>query len=204
MSIQELLLQLLGILFVGGAIKLLDDYLDQELDQLLEKKTLAMRLQTSALPYALILLSLASLFIKEMAISLFVASYILGMHTELRKRQPSGLNGFQESFILSLTLLFTIQPKEVITSFSIIFIIQLLDDTMDYYAEPFPGRNNLVKRLGKLKSSILLLILLPSALYFDLMKSLMALLAFPIIIYLMERRYKGEGKEEREWSAGSY
>lgn len=204
MSIQDVLLQFVGIGFIGSVIKLMDDYFDEELDYLLEKKTLAMRLQTSTLPYSLLLFTLAVLLIREMAISLFLASYILGMHSELEERQPSGLKGYQESLLLTLLLFLTIHPLEVMTSFSIILTIQIIDDYVDYYTEPFPGRGNLIKRLGKSLSLLLLFFLLLFTLYIDPVKGLMVLLATPIIIYLMERRTIKERGDKREWTTSMY
>lgn len=188
----------MGIALVGSAIKLMDDSLDQELDRLQGKTTLAMGLKEATLPYSLLFLSLSILFIEMKALSLFLSSYILGMHNHLQERQPLGLKGYQESLLLFLLALFFIGFLEILTSLTIILSIQILDDLLDYYYEPFPGRGNLIKKFGKGTSLLLLFLLLASSILLAPVKSLLVLFTTPFIIYSMEKRYSKKKVERVE------
>lgn len=186
-----------GILLTGLAIKLMDDFLDQDLDQLLQKKTLAMKLGDSSLPYALLLLTLGILLGGQQAASLFLVSYILGMHGDLKQQEPLGLKGYQESVFILILSVFILHPLEIFTAFLIMLAIQIGDDFFDYFLEPFPGRKNLIKQWGKGACLVALLISLSLSLILDPQKTLWVLLLTPIIIYCMEKRETGMGRGEK-------
>ena len=69
----------LTICLTGIVIKLMDDYLDQEIDKIEGKHTLAVILDKALLPYTLLFMVLCMAVHPMLAGSLFLASYIIGM-----------------------------------------------------------------------------------------------------------------------------
>ncbi len=193
LSFLKIIFRFISILSVGMTIKIMDDYLDQDLDRIEEKRTLAQHLQRASLPYALILFSIAVLFNKETAISLFAASYILGMHHEWQENLPFGIKSYQESLLVMIICLIFIRPLPMITSFSLMMLVQIADDFIDYYHPIFPERRNLVRKWGQRASGLLGSILLLFSLIYDPGKTIKVIVATPIIIYLAE--IKGWEKE---------
>src|SRR5690606_29875589 len=88
---------LAAVAAAGVAIKLMDDYLDQELDALLGRRTLAAAVGPGAVAYAMAALALAMLLDGPAAGSLFLAAYAVGMAHDPAGRLPTGLAGWQEA-----------------------------------------------------------------------------------------------------------
>ena len=71
--------KILSVFFTGMVIKIMDDYLDQDIDFLQKDQNLFTVIEYGGLPYALILLSLAFVFDPVTSLSLFLGSFALGM-----------------------------------------------------------------------------------------------------------------------------
>ncbi|SJZ60186.1 UbiA prenyltransferase family protein [Selenihalanaerobacter shriftii] len=177
---------LISILLTGFTIKLMDDYLDQEIDKLIGKKTLAGRLNKAVIPYALLLFSFAVALNSSWAISLFWASYILGMGYDLKNSLPTKLESYQESlFLLIISLLF-VQFNQMVSSLLVIFNIQLIDDLIDYNNDMQAQRNNFIHILGRRQVILLIIIISSTSAYLALKKTLLVLLVAPVITFLLE------------------
>lgn len=173
---------LLSFLFIGIVIKIMDDYLDQELDKLTEQWNICNTLGRGVLPYSLVFMVLALYFNLSEGLSFFWASYSLGMTSNLKEKLPSKLLAWQESllaFIISITLssFFT-----TISSFILIFLIQIIDDYIDYSSDVLPQQTNLIFNLGRINCLVITLILLLLAIHFFFFKLICFTLA-GIIIY---------------------
>jgi hypothetical protein len=179
---------LLSIFLTGLSIKLMDDYLDQELDKLSNKRTMAIKLERASLPYTLLLFSLAVALNYSWSLSLFWASYILGMGYDLQNSLPTGLKSYQESVILLILSLYILEPEQMFSSLLIIFVIQLIDDLIDYKVDKQIYRNNFIYIFGKWQVIFLIIIMISLSLYLDYKKSILVLLLTPLVTSLLEER----------------
>jgi len=109
----------------------MDDYLDGPLDRLIGKKTWAADLQEATLPYALLAFSLAVIAEPTWSITLFWASYAVGMRGDRLRPLPLGLTGWQEALLLGVLTLSAFGWKALVTSWAAIFSLQAVDDLLD-------------------------------------------------------------------------
>ncbi|MCK8817692.1 hypothetical protein MWH28_10005 [Natroniella sulfidigena] len=163
----------------------MDDYLDQELDRLNQQKTLAIKLQRGVVPYTLLLFSFAVLLNYQLAVSLFWASYIIGMGSS-NNSLPTGLKSYQEVLIM-LGLGFLVLQREIfIFALTIILFIQLVDDFIDFHSEDYINRENFVNYLGEWGTILLILFSLIIALQIDWQTSLIVMIMTLVIIKLLQ------------------
>ncbi|MBM7555848.1 hypothetical protein JOC47_000682 [Halanaerobacter jeridensis] len=126
----------------------MDDYLDQEIDRLNNRNALAVKLKRGIVPYSLLLFSFAILCNYKLAISLFWASYIVGMginKTEL----PFTLKMYQEVFLLLIIAFLVLDSSQFLFALIIILFIQAVDDYIDYYREKYIARDNFINYFGR-------------------------------------------------------
>lgn len=145
----------LAVIFCGLAIKLTDDWIDQEEDKLAGQKNWAAIIGMGTMLYAILLLILAAAIRAEVSLPLFLASYVVGMFHDLTSQFPLGLSGWQESlviFIISI-LFFGFE----VTVFSLFFItaVQFFDDWYDLRSDLMGGQRNYAVRLGKMECFLL-------------------------------------------------
>ena len=170
----------LAILFTGLVIKLMDDYLDQELDKLNNRSTLAQNLGRGILPYALILFSIAMFCDYQLSVSLLWASYIVGMGVN-KNQLPTGLKSYQE-FLLLLILGFSILDSQVfLFSLLIILFIQTADDYIDYYRERYISKDNFINYLGRSGTVFIIIFSLVASLNLNWQLALLVM-AFSVLI----------------------
>lgn len=137
-----------AFLFVGLAIKLMDDFMDLRSDAQYGVPSLAVRLGEATLPYAMVLLALAALLDMRLAITLFLSSYAVGMAMDLKRVLPSGLTGWQEGIIaIGLGAIFA-GPFVQIWSLVAMAFIQCIDDMIDSSRDTLSGSSNLVRQWG--------------------------------------------------------
>lgn len=105
--------------------------MDQDIDILEKQQNIFTAIEYGGLPYALLLLSLAFMLDPVVSLSLFLASFAVGMAGELTARMPSGLYSYQESIIVVI-LGFIFLKINMASSILIIVTIQLWDDFIDY------------------------------------------------------------------------
>lgn len=142
------------------AIKLADDYLDQEQDRLAGQANWTDILGIGTMFYAIFFISIAAAINSSISLSLFFASYIVGMFNDLHSRFPLGLTGWQES-LLTLIISLTLFGWDI-TFFSLSFVIavQLIDDCIDIKIDSNSGRRNFACRLGCMECSLAALLAL--------------------------------------------
>jgi 4-hydroxybenzoate polyprenyltransferase len=148
----------LSVICCAGAIKLLDDYLDQEIDNITGKINWGNKLGSGTPVYAMLLLVVSLAFNCQVGGSLFLASYTVGMFNDLKSHFPSGLKGWQESVLVcgSGILLFGI--IQMLFSLFFIFAVQLIDDCLDISADNQTGQRNLAVKFGFPESIVLALL----------------------------------------------
>lgn len=147
-----------SVIFSGIAIKIADDYLDQDMDK--SEKNLARNLGSGSMLYAMVSIALAASLNTSISISLFLASYIIGMFHDLRSYFPSRLNGFQESSIIFIAGAFLLGWKMMLFSFFFVISIQLIDDYIDDYKDELVGQRNWAHRIGKVECFLLFVLTL--------------------------------------------
>ncbi|WP_018133352.1 hypothetical protein [Effusibacillus pohliae] len=177
---------LFGIVLTGIAIKCMDDLLDAEYDQCVGRLTIAGKLGKAILPYALLLLGIGVFVAKEISLSLFLASYAIGMGYDLLERMPTRLPGWAEGLIAFGLGLLLAGPVMMVWSLLIMVTIQLLDDLVDIYKDTQSGQRNAAKRIGVVETTLLTLICLLAAVLVRPEESVLVLLATPIVHMILE------------------
>ncbi len=183
---MEILNDFSVIFLTGLVIKLMDDYLDQEIDRLNGRKTLALKLERAILPYALILMTFSSLIDPNLTVALFWASYIIGMGID-RDRLPTGLKAYQEVILMLAFGFIALDKEEFLFALSIIFFIQLVDDYIDYYLEEYINRDNFINYLGRSGTILLSFLSLTISLGINWGRGIMVIIATPIVVWLLHR-----------------
>jgi len=172
----------ISIYLIGFVVKCLDDILDDEIDFNFIKKII---------PY-IILISVIAVFINsEMAFSLFLASYCIGMFTEPYIKLPTGIYSYQETILMILLLGYLVGIKTGLWALSIIMVIHLADDLIDYKRDKKLSRKNLVITYGKVEIITVLLIFLMIALMIDYQRAFIVLMLAPLVeknyVYVLRR-----------------
>ncbi|WP_408956065.1 hypothetical protein [Natroniella sp. ANB-PHB2] len=163
----------------------MDDYLDQEIDRLNERETLAIKLQRGIVPYTLLLFSFAILINYQLSISLFWASYIIGMGVS-NNSLPTGLRAYQEVLIMLGLGFLVLQWKIFLFALAIILFIQLVDDFIDFHLEDYINRDNFVNYLGEWGTVLLAISSLVIALQIDWKTSLIVMIITLIVVRLLQ------------------
>ncbi len=173
------------ICLVGVIIKLMDDYLDQELDKIEGKYTLAMVLDKAVLPYALLIMTMTMAIDPGLSGSLFLASYAVGMGHDLKRTLPLGWTGLTESILFSIFGFLVFGFLEMFSSLMVIIGIQLVDDFLDYYTDAHFSRRNFVIRFGFLESMLGCFICFGLALVLDWQKTVLVSISLPIVLIVL-------------------
>lgn len=151
----------LAVLFSAIAIKLADDFLDQDIDQ--SQYNFASILGKGSMLYAMLSLAFAASLNAPISVSFFLSSYIIGMFRDLRQDFPSHLTGFQESLIVFLAGVFLLGCKMMFFTFFFVLSIQLLDDYIDDAKDKLSGYRNWAHRLGRTKCLLVFFLTLLSS-----------------------------------------
>ncbi len=187
---MELFNNIAVVFLVGIVIKLMDDYLDQEIDRLNDRNTLSMKLGRAVVPYSLMLLSFATLIDYLLTISLFWSSYIVGMGMGMdQDNLPTGLKVYQEVVLMIILGFIVLDYELFLFSLAIISFIQLLDDYIDYHLEEYINRSSFINYLGKYGTLLLAIITLMIALIIDWQLSLIVIIVAHIIIWILHRKF---------------
>ncbi|SDF56032.1 hypothetical protein [Sporolituus thermophilus] len=147
-AISDFVVTVVAVVLCAAAVKLVDDFLDQELDRIAGRTNWSEFLGSGAMVYAIILIVFAACINASVSLPLFLASYIVGMFINLDHNFPTRLKGWQESLIVfGLGVLFFEWSNMV---FSLLFIlgVQLVDDCLDIYNDRRAGYHNWAYRLG--------------------------------------------------------
>lgn len=129
-TVFRYLLGLCSTLAIGWAIRLLDDSLDLEVDQAVGRHNLCSELQTGTTAYALASMALAVTAAPEVALSLFVGAYAVGMTGDTRFL-PTHLPAWLEGILLWCLVLARVGPGVALAGLLIMLAVQLVDDLRD-------------------------------------------------------------------------
>ena len=174
----------LAVFFTGLVIKLMDDYLDQEIDRLNNRNALAVKLKRSIVPYSLLLFSFAVLCNYKLAVSLFWASYIVGMGVN-KTELPFVLKSYQELFLLLLIGFLVLDSSQFLFALIIILFIQAVDDYIDYYRERYISGDNFINYFGRVGTFFIILFSLVFSLNFNWQLALLIIILSFLINFLM-------------------
>lgn len=151
--------------FCGASVKLADDYLDAEKDEISNCFNFYTQFGKGSLIYAMLFLVLSAAFNVIIGMSLFISCYIIGMFYDLKTVFPSHCSGLQESLLcLSIGGAFW-GFKVMLFSICLVFSIQLIDDFLDIHLDKLAKHRNLIQTIGKYECLLLLSITLLSAYY---------------------------------------
>ncbi len=176
-----LTLKFLVCLLTGLAIKIADDILDEEADLSKGKKTWIQRAGKGSFVYAMLALAFAVALDPPLAISLFSASYIIGMIREPFKKQGPNIPAWIEILLVALICIFFFGWWELLGSIIVLSSIDLFDDLIDKFIYS--------ARAVFFRKAILFLILILLSLLLDWRKTLLVYFALPFVLYLMEGRW---------------
>ncbi len=191
-TIYELFIQGLAILLTGIAVKMLDDYLD-------EPEGWIECLERGVPAYGMLFLALGVGLAPSTSLSLFLASYALGMIHEPDRQLPLGLQAYQEN-ILVLTVGFIILGwKEILSSLSILLAVQLIDDTLDQKLDTSMGHPNIRNHLGVVETVLLSMISLLIAAYLHPSKTFLVIIT--TVILICSKKHLDKRVHRRELSA---
>lgn len=165
-----------AIFLIGCTLKMMDDWIDRE------PNSMALKLGRSALPYALLLGTVAITLSPGDAFPLFAASYALGMATELKQPYPLGLNGWQEGLLLLLISIGLTGFCITLGAFLTILAVQVLDDFIDYRSDVRFKRKNIVFALGGFGSAFLGVVALGWAMLLTFHLTLYTFLILPLVL----------------------
>jgi hypothetical protein len=143
------------------SIKLADDFLDQDVDR--SERNFAKKIGKGTMLYGMVSMAIAVSLNASISVSLFFASYIIGMFHDLKRYFPSHLNGIQESLLVFILGVFFWGWRTMLFSIFFVISIQLLDDYIDYYTDQLIGQRNWAHRLGRVECSLLFLLNLLAA-----------------------------------------
>lgn len=159
----EVIRQAGAVLLCGIAVKLMDDYLDQELDYHTGRQNWAYYWGKSTLVYAMVAIVLAAALYYILAVALFLASYVVGMGHELRQALPSRLSGWQESLLALCLGAVLCGWRAMLFAICYIGAVQIIDDCLDHYVDTLVGRSgkrNIARLLGPVEAVLLAILLL--------------------------------------------
>jgi len=146
---------IMSVILCSIAVKLVDDFLDKDLDTRAGCYNFSKTLGNGAIVYGMLSLSLAASINASISIPLFFASYSIGMFNDLKKTFTSGLSGLQESLLVFILGVILWGWQSMFFSIFYIFSIQLFDDYLDIYTDQLAGYRNLAHRIGKVECLLL-------------------------------------------------
>ncbi|HHY47181.1 MAG TPA: hypothetical protein GX506_07805 [Firmicutes bacterium] len=173
---------LAATLLAGFAIKLMDDYLDHDMDRIWQKPSLYELLGDAILPYAIIATSLGCALSVQVACPLVLGAYVAGMARESGARYPSGLTAACEAALVSAAAFFLFGARATLSSVALMFSLQLADDLVDYSKEHGGNRKNFVNLLGKGETLLLAICLFLLGLILDRSRAFLVLMCAPVVM----------------------
>lgn len=175
----------LGVFFCGLVIKIMDDFLDQEIDFAGSNFNLITILNKGTLPYSLVLLIFALSLNFNESVTYFTSSYMLGMAHDFKEKLPSKLYAWQEGLLLFLLGIVLTSFYESISALVLILLAQIIDDLMDYKKDKYLNRYNFVYIFGFFNLFIISSILLIISLKYFPVKLLFFLLSLTSVYFLL-------------------
>ena len=147
-EIFEFVRTMIAVVLCSAAVKLVDDYLDKDLDFRAGRRNIADAMGNGTMVYAMLFLVIAAGMNTAVSMPLFLASYIVGMFNDLKSRFPSRLNGLQETFLVMLLGVLFFGFASMLFALLFVLGIQLLDDCLDLRSDVLTGQRNFAHRFG--------------------------------------------------------
>lgn len=183
-----------AVFAVGLAVKLLDDHLDQEEDAVRVRSNLAQILGRGSMAYGLFCYALGAWLRPAWSFTLFLASYACGMLGTVSWLLPSRLPAWLEAVATLALGLGLAGWQEMVSSGAFILGVQLLDDIVDMNQDAYlRTRPNLARRWGKVEAALAGTAVLVLGLILAPLKTLLALAALPLVLYLAAAPWAKEG-----------
>jgi hypothetical protein len=126
---------MVATLLVGVAVRLLDDYIDRQLDELLGRSTSWHYLQGTGLIYAMVALALGIRLSPMWGAALFFAAYGIGMASDPNAMLPSHLSGGLEFLIASALSIVVGGWNLGLAALSLMLGVDIIDDCLDLAKE---------------------------------------------------------------------
>ncbi|HHV62071.1 MAG TPA: hypothetical protein GXX51_05465 [Firmicutes bacterium] len=187
-------------LLAGVAIKLVDDYIDREVDEISGRYSLAAVLEGALIPYALLCAALACALDSPLASSLIIGSYIVGMLHDLDEVFPSGFSARLESLLAGALGVIILGWKAILSSVILMLGVQLVDDIVDYLRGGITAGRNYARAFGCVESGAAALACIILGLILNSSMTIVVLVAFLVLVAgerVLERvlvaRSKGKG-----------
>lgn len=155
LEIFEFMKIMIAVIFCSAAVKLVDDYLDRDIDINAGRNNWAESIGNGSMVYAMLLLVIAAGINASVSMPLFLASYIVGMFNDLKSIFPSRLNGFQESLLIMLLGILFFGWNLMFFAVLFILSLQLIDDCLDAHTDRITGQRNFAHHLGVIECVIL-------------------------------------------------
>lgn len=181
----------LAVLLTGCVVKLMDDYLDQEIDIVRGKYSFAHHLGIGTIAYTLILFAISVSLNWQVSVALLFAAYMTGMIYDFKTKYMLGLSGLQEISIVFLLSCLLVGMEHTFTAIFILLFIQVVDDWFDMRNDTITGQRNSMQILGLMEAWICGIIVLLLAFYIDARLSLFVIMAAPLAAWLIKQ---GENK----------
>jgi hypothetical protein len=176
-----------AVFCTGCVIKLVDDYLDQELDVIVGKYSLAQRIGIGTVAYALVIFALAVSLNWKLSVVLFFASYITGMVFDVRQQLPTGLSGFQEILAITGLSCWLTGITITIAAVFIMLFVQIIDDWLDMRSDARTGQLNFFYKLGIMETWICGLIFLLVSITLHTYMVALVIAATPAVVWVANK-----------------
>lgn len=181
-----------GVFLIGIVIKIMDDYLDRDIDRFKEQWNITLIINRGILPYSLVLLIFSLYLNFPEGVSIFAASYLVGMINDLNEKLPTKLYAWQEGIFLIILTTYMSSLKDSISALLIVSSIQIIDDFIDMKKDKYIDNSNIVNKIGKINAFIITIVLVLASFKFFFLKSIFyysAVALLYLIIYLLEKIY---------------
>lgn len=184
-AMSDAMLQFLAVVCTAIAVKLTDDYLDEDSDHVLGKFNFAKYLGKGTPVYGLLIFAVGASLFATICLSLFFACYIIGMVHDSQSHYPLGLNGLQESVIVLIISSFLLGLNLMLFSTLFVIAVQLFDDWIDIRTDRQVGIRNYACSLGRIECLFLTFICLILAFAVNSGLFFPVLMGFSLIYFLI-------------------
>jgi hypothetical protein len=173
-----------GLVLVQLAIKLLDDYLDQQEDGE-HRCSLADVMGQGTVAYVLLFYAISSRLDPNWAFTIFISSYACGMLGTSDWLLPSGLPPRVEIIIVLLLGLMLAGWSEMLSSWVLVLGVHLIDDVLDEKQQgQHTATKNLAHRFGRVEVCLAGIVCSLMALFLNPVKAILSWIALPLVLYI--------------------
>jgi len=185
-GLPDALLSVLSMLFVGAAIKMMDDHLDAEYDICQGHQTLVVRLGRAALPYALAFSVIGTYIRPELALAMFLGSYAVGMFAGWQEKLPSKAPAVVEILLAIAVSVVLVGWQLALWAIALMAVFDWVDDLVDITTDRQSGQRNIAVRLGLVEATLLTFAALCTSVLTNPLNTALGFLAFALLTALSE------------------